>query len=80
MTLQILGKKPVFFYGNVNRQAFVDMLNYVVIDEMDQIFTMKYFNLIDENQFENNVCWYQGGVPYRVKIVTARLQSFLETR
>jgi len=41
---------------------------------------MKYFNLIDENQFENNVCWYQGGVPYRVKIVTARLQSFLETR
>jgi len=33
---RILG--PVFFDGNVNGQAYVDMLNDIVIDEMDQIF------------------------------------------
>lgn len=67
----ILG--PCFFDRNVNGEAYVNMLNDEIVQEMMLHFQ---FNLHGDSLFGDNVWWFQDGAgAHRHRIVTARLRQ-----
>ena len=66
---------PYFFDGNINGQAYLEMLNNFVLPQVENIFG------VNQNGSISRAYWFQDGAPgHRLNAVHDRLQNLFPNR